>query len=222
MSVRLTQIMQPLMDRPIPGNNNPFAIAIESFTTGIRSVHEGAPGTTIAQRGEALETQRIVRQTFEQMQAITPIIGQIIDTTKRYADEQARDVKGTRAIFNGVTVLALGVFGYVAGCPLMSAKCASMLVEKNIITDESAIVPTALLMATAGVVTAASLQVIKNAFFADHRAEDQAKLTRLWTELDGVVPANLITAGNSLKNEFVSYGVISGVAAARTAPQGGY
>ncbi|MCX6989664.1 MAG: hypothetical protein NTX49_01145 [Chlamydiae bacterium] len=220
MSIRLNTIMQPIMARPIPGDNDPFSLLMEGMDTGrINSVHEGARGATIAQRGEAIETHRLVTRTWEQIREIQPTISQIIDTTKRYADEQARDVKGTRGIFNGATVVALTLFGYTSACPLLSAKCASGLVEDGLVTDESAIVPLSLLMATAGVVTATGLQVIKNVLYPDHQAEDRATLTRLWTELDGVVPANLITAGNKLKSRLMAYTLVLALTGARTAPQ---
>ncbi|MCX6989665.1 MAG: hypothetical protein NTX49_01150 [Chlamydiae bacterium] len=174
MSTRLASIFQ-------------YSIPYVDASSEPQPIHEGAFVTTPAIRAEDLEIQRI----FREFQEVLPIITKIIDTTGEMVQELDR-VKAWRTDLNLLTSATAGLFIGAAKC-CFSPQCAS-----NAGIEEADRTPRAELLTAVGIVAAASLQFIKIAFFSLDQSKPRATLRRLWTELDGAVPENLIMASYKL------------------------
>ena len=182
MSTRLNAILEPLYQCRIPHVN----ASIEP-----QPLHEQAFGTAPAVIADDLETQRIFTTTMGQLKTVRPIIEEIIDTTGEMIQELDR-VKAWRTDYDFLTSATAGLFIGAAKC-CFSQECAS----KAGIEEDDRMLRAGLLTAV-GIVAAASLQLIKITFFSLDQSQHRTTLTRLWMELDGAVPENLIRASYKL------------------------
>ena len=172
MSIRLTAILQPLLQR------------------STQAIGEEKIDETEGRTAE-LETQRIFSQTMENYSAVLPIIKKIIDTSDELEDTQA-NVKSWRTYLNYLTGAISGLCIGYARCALLP-ECAS----RAKIAEEDRM-PTVSVFATVGVVAATSLQLIKNTFFSTDQSQKVATINDLWIQLDGDVPINLLRARTAL------------------------